>query len=83
MRDLAEDPHLRAREWLAHSAAQRPGTYPGFPFRFLVAGGGRMTRPGPDLGQDNQDLLVHSLGLPASLVPPLDAAHLGTAFDLE
>ena len=84
MRDLAEDPHLQARDWLAHTDAQarHPGTYPGFPFRFLTGGGARFAQPGPDLGQDNRAVLLDRLGLPDAVVPPLDAAHLGTAFDL-
>ena len=83
MRDLAEDEHLRARDWFTQSGSKRAGTYPGFPFRFLAGGGGRLVQPGPDLGQHNQDVLVDMLGLSAAIIPPLDAAHLGTAFDPE
>lgn len=84
MRDLAEDPHLHSRRWLARlEAGRHPGTYPGFPFVFREGGGAALARCGPDLGEDNRAVLVDSLGLPASVIPPLTPEHLGTAFDLE
>jgi crotonobetainyl-CoA:carnitine CoA-transferase CaiB-like acyl-CoA transferase len=81
--DIANDPHLSSRGWESRPDSGEHGRSPGFPFRFQTEGAARYRRRGPDLGADNNAILRELLGLPATVIPPLDPEHLGTAFDRE
>jgi len=75
---LANDTHLRARNWWLDLEGER---FPGLPFR-LARGGGKLHRRGPDLGADNAAVLPE-LGLPPEQWPSLAPEALGTAYDNE
>jgi crotonobetainyl-CoA:carnitine CoA-transferase CaiB-like acyl-CoA transferase len=80
---LAADPHLEARGWFAPAPGSEENRYPGFPFRFRRSEGGVLRRRGPDLGADNQRILVDELGMDPRQLPSLAKEDLGTSFDLE
>jgi benzylsuccinate CoA-transferase BbsE subunit len=64
-RDLAESPQLQARDFfvdVAHPALNATITYPGAPYT-LSETPWRIRRRPPTLGEHNEDIYVHELGL--------------------
>jgi crotonobetainyl-CoA:carnitine CoA-transferase CaiB-like acyl-CoA transferase len=79
---LARDPHLAEREFFRDSCiADRPGRYPGVPFRFS-GGGGESVAPGPELAEANHYVVTGILGRPESDVRVPGDDEVGTDFDV-
>lgn len=81
-RDLCSDPHLTARGFVGTASDGTEGRFPGTPFR-LSEGRAETRRPGPDLGEDNEDVLCGLLGWSPDEVDPISADRIGTAFDVD
>jgi len=77
-RDLCDDPHLTARQWIQTINGGNAARFPGFPFR-MKEGGGHLRRRGPDLGEDNNVILRQLLDRADTLTWTDD--EIGTAFD--
>jgi crotonobetainyl-CoA:carnitine CoA-transferase CaiB-like acyl-CoA transferase len=78
-KDLAQDPHLHARQWFLKTA---DGVgLPGYPFRFADIAPRPPSR-GPNLGQHNEEILA-PLGLPREVWPNLAPQALKTAYHFE
>jgi crotonobetainyl-CoA:carnitine CoA-transferase CaiB-like acyl-CoA transferase len=80
-RDLFCDAHLRAREAFWVMAHRLAGTHPyPAPSTRLTGTPPRMTRPAPNLGEHNRELLTRLLGLSPAEVQDLEAKGvIGTA----
>ncbi len=78
--EIAADPHLARRGYFQRAADGR--RFPGLPFR-LSDGVGAIARPGPALGEANEDVICGLLGRPRGDVVPVNEDEIGTAFDPE
>jgi crotonobetainyl-CoA:carnitine CoA-transferase CaiB-like acyl-CoA transferase len=78
--EICRNPHLRHRQYFLGGVKDSDKEFVGLPFK-LTNGGGRISWPGPDLGQHNQYVLCKLLGRSKNEVHPIKVSELGTAFD--
>jgi crotonobetainyl-CoA:carnitine CoA-transferase CaiB-like acyl-CoA transferase len=79
VRDLAQDPHLQARQWFLRTL--EGDTLPGYPFR--ISGTPlRAPRRGPKLGEHNGEILP-AFGLPRERWPDLTPRMLKTVYHFD
>jgi crotonobetainyl-CoA:carnitine CoA-transferase CaiB-like acyl-CoA transferase len=81
--DLLVDPHLQERGYFRRPVeAPAAPLFPGFPFQ-LSEGGGEVRRPGPALGEANQEIVCEWLKRPASDVRRFSDDEVRTEFDVD
>ena len=78
-KELGNDPHLKERGYFMTVEDGPEDLFPGMIAR-LSEGAGHLFRRGPDLGQDNEDVLCGLLKRPPDSLRPIKEEDIGTSY---